>query len=178
VTQLHVKTRRCNDDTAAAAFPCRFSDDEAVFACFNFRMASDKSPHPADLNALATEALDLWQEHLATYTSDPKVKEELMRVMEPQRRLFADWAAMLQNGLHERGASTKQRPYGTPAAKAGTTAATVASDDGALRLSQLAHRVAQLEKHLAEFEKRLAWLGSRRVRPAAKTARPVKRVRR
>ena len=122
-------------------------------------MASDKPP-PADLNALASEALDLWQEHLAAASSDPAAKAEMMKLLEPSRRLFADWAAMMQSGAYATGASAKHAPTETAArvaAKADRAEAVrPASDDGALRIAQLAHRVAELEKRLDKLESRSA----------------------
>ncbi len=119
-------------------------------------MPSEKTS-PADINALAAEVMDLWQEHLQIYATDPAAKAELMKMLEPQRQLFADWTAMMQNGLH--GAST-EKTTGTSgneqAASAvkthGPAAPAVASDDGALRLAQLAHRLAELEKRIAKLE--------------------------
>lgn len=110
---------------------------------------SDKSP--ADMTALAAELLDLWQEHLTAYAADPRAKAELMHFLEPQRRLFAEWGALMQNGFNGPGfsqgyASGHQAPASQPAATA------AASDDSALRMAQLAHRVGELEKRLAEFE--------------------------
>ena len=110
-------------------------------------MASGKSP-PSDLTALAAEAMNLWQEHLAACATDPKAKAELMKLLEPSRQAFADWTAMMQHGGHASGASTKTT------SKGGATAAGPASDDSALRLAQLAHRVAELEKRLDRLESR------------------------
>jgi hypothetical protein len=119
-------------------------------------MASEKSL-PTDLNALAAEALDLWQEHLAAASSDPIAKAEMMRLLEPSRRLFADWAAMMQSGAHATGASAKPSHTASPNAPAkahGAEAVWPASDDGTLRIAQLAHRVAELEKRVAKLESR------------------------
>ena len=69
-------------------------------ACFNFVMTEEKPDPSRDLQALAGEACDLWQEHLATYANDPKAKEELMRLLAPSRQLFAEWASLMQNGFH------------------------------------------------------------------------------
>jgi hypothetical protein len=111
-------------------------------------MASAKMP-PPDLAALAAEALDLWQEHLALSANDPAAKAEMMRLLEPSRQAFADWALMLQNAPHATGATSK-----SASAAAGTAAARAASDDGALRIAQLAHRLAELEKRVAKLEPR------------------------
>lgn len=133
-------------------------------------MASSEKP-PADLNALAAEALDLWQEHLAMAASDPAAKAEMMKLLEPSRQVFADWATMMQAGPYANAASAKSatgHAAGKPSAAAqtahGAEAARPASDDGALRIAQLAHRVAELEKRLAKLE----------AKPAGKSAKASK----
>ncbi|MDX2028767.1 MAG: hypothetical protein SFW62_09065 [Alphaproteobacteria bacterium] len=126
-------------------------------------MATDKPP--ADLTALAAEALDLWQEHLASYAADPKAKKEMMRLLEPSRRLFADWATMMQHGPYGTSASASAK---SAVAAARPEAARPASDDGALRLAQLAHRVAELEKRLAELESGGAGKAAKTGQPSAK----------
>jgi hypothetical protein len=122
-------------------------------------MTSPKTS-PSDINALAAEVMDLWQEHLAIYAADPKAKAELMKLLEPQRQLFADWMAMMQNAPH--GASSKTST-GSSSGSGGSAAAVkphgaaataASSDDGALRLAQLAHRMAELEKRMAKLESR------------------------
>jgi hypothetical protein len=123
-------------------------------------------PSP-DLNKLAAEALDLWQEHLAALASDPKAKADLAQMMEPSRRMFAEWMKKAQATSHD-GAETF--PFATQHASGGNAAdgaATVrpASDDGTLRLAQLA-------LHVAELEKRVAKLEARKSRTAAKAANP------
>ena len=128
-------------------------------------MTAQKPLDPSDLNALAAEVMDIWQDHLAVYAADPKAKAELMHLLEPQRQLFADWAVMMQNSLHGAGANStssnsasgaanpsgaaNQGPVNSGKSSAGTSGAASAAapyDDGALRLAQLAHRVAELEK--------------------------------
>jgi hypothetical protein len=125
----------------------------------------------ADMNALAAEVMDLWQEHLATYASDPAARDELTRMLEPQRQLFADWTSLMQNGIH--GAPTAQtnraersdtanpsKPAPQPAH--GATPAATPSDDGALRVAQLALRMAELEKRMANLESSLLPKNQRR----------------
>jgi hypothetical protein len=121
-------------------------------------MSSDK-PLSADFTALAAEAFDLWQDHLSAMSSDPKAKSELMRLLEPSRRMFADWAAMMQTGMH---ATTGT--FAKPPAKAGAAPAGPAPDDGALRIAELARRVAQLEKQLAKLESRSPGAASKAAR--------------
>lgn len=138
---------------------------------------------PPDFAALAAEACDMWQEHLATCASDPKAREELMRLLEPSRRMFADWTTLVQNANHGYGApptsadshaSGPTAPCGngpnaaaaTRAApardehdsgEAGTETARMAPDDIIVRLAQLAHRMAE---RMAELEQRVAKLES------------------
>lgn len=121
-------------------------------------MASEKTS-ASDINALAAEVMDLWQEHLKIYAADPQAKAELMRMLEPQRQLFADWTTMMQNGVHGASAEKPNTPTGSGSGPASVTpqpagAAPVASpsDDSALRLAQLAYRMAELEKRMAKLE--------------------------
>lgn len=116
-------------------------------------MTSEKTSGSSDINALAAEVMDLWQEHLAIYAADPTAKAELMRLLEPQRRVFADWAAMMQNAPHAPGAFANQpADISGTTSKDGAASATPSFNDGALRLAQLAHRVAELEKRLEKLE--------------------------
>ncbi len=136
---------------------------------------------PPDFAALATEACELWQEHLATCSSDPKAREELMRLLEPSRRMFADWTTLMQNATHGHGAPPNfsdsstagpaanggSGPASAPSAsaanreaasgEAGAEAARMAPDDIIVRLAQLAHRMAE---RMAELEQRVARLES------------------
>ncbi|MDR3423591.1 MAG: hypothetical protein P4M13_00720 [Alphaproteobacteria bacterium] len=128
-----------------------------------------KQPDLSDINALAIEACDMWQEHLSTLASDPKAREELTRFLEPQRRLFADWAAMMQQGGSYGNSNAKAEPSSgeSPADAASSAkpdpsvgaAAATASGDAAhgndpLRVAQLALRLAELEKRVAQLESR------------------------
>lgn len=129
-------------------------------------MASEKLP-PADLQALAAEALDLWQEHLAMTASDPVAKTEIMKLLEPSRRMFADWATMMQNGPYAANASPKSATANV--IKDGPASTGAASDDGALRIAQLAHRVAELEKRIAQLEARVADKAAKPTRTSTKS---------
>ena len=131
-------------------------------------MTSEK-PLPSDLTALAAEALDLWQDHLATASSDPKAKAEMMKLLEPSRQMFADWVSMMQHGAHATTATAKHAHTNASGGATRTEAARPASDDGALRIAQLAHRVAELEKRLAQLESRGASTAAKTPRPSART---------
>jgi uncharacterized protein YceH (UPF0502 family) len=130
-----------------------------------------KQPDPTDINALAMEACDMWQEHLSSLANDPSARAELTRFLEPQRRLFADWASMMRQGgsyenrPKEETAAKADDPAqdasseasGTTAAPAPATAQGLASHgDDPLRVAQLALRLAELEKRVAQLEIRLA----------------------
>ena len=138
-------------------------------ACFKSLMSNDAIN--SDLKALANEALDLWQEHLAAYSNDPKAKQELMRLMAPAQQLFAEWAVLMQQNLHgDFGKHAKTGHAGGAAAGAyggggndtaqfhKTRAATsgTASDGGSVAMAQLAQHAEKLEKRVADLEKRLA----------------------
>ena len=134
-------------------------------------MSSD--PSSPNLTALASEALNLWQEHLAKLAADPKAKADLAQMMEPSRKMFAEWMEKAQNAAHGTASSASpEAATGGTAASAPDGAATVrpASDDGALRFAQLALHVAELEKRVARLEAR----ESRAAREAA--GDPAKRT--
>lgn len=148
--------------------------------CASIRFMTTKPPDFTDINALAIEACDMWQEHLSSLASDPAARADLTRFLEPQRRLFADWAAMMQQGgIHAPPSSEKeeQPTSDEPAARADDaprpTAAEpepepepaadpvsvppqsfAASVDDPLRVAQLALRLAELEKRVAQLESR------------------------
>ena len=117
-------------------------------------MTTQKTDFP-DLNTLAIEACDMWQDHLSTLANDPAARAELTRFLEPQRKLFADWAAMMQQG----GAYEPQRTQASASPQADPAAAPsggAAHGDDPLRVAQLALRVAELEKRIVQLEARAA----------------------
>jgi hypothetical protein len=119
-------------------------------------MSDDKASinmQTPDLEALASEVCDMWQDYFAALASGAASKADLVQLLEPQRRLFADFIGMMQHqphGSHSAYASGKHQA--APRAQAGAAPASSSSDDGTLRLAQLAHRVAELEKRLAKLE--------------------------
>lgn len=147
---------------------------------------------PPDFASLASEACDMWQQHLAACSNDPKAREELMRLLEPSRRMFADWTSMVQNATHGHGSPTASatQPNANPAAAtddgaarqrqsdsanpgdestpatAGAEAARMAPDDIIVRLAQLAHRMAE---RMAELEQRISRLESGRAEETGTT---------
>ena len=111
----------------------------------------------------------MWQEHLSTLANDPAARAELTRFLEPQRRMFADWAAMMQGGNRESksaethaAGSHAQHPSSASQASGGA-----AHGDDALRIAQLALRVAELEKRIARLESKPARASRRAERPAS-----------
>jgi hypothetical protein len=137
---------------------------------------TNKQPDPVDINALAMEACDMWQEHLTNLANDSAAREELTKFLEPQRRLFADWANMMRQGgrndssraKEETAANSDIPPEPAPTADAPAEAAaaadpapaapsgTAAHGDDPLRVAQLALRLAELERHIAQLESRLS----------------------
>jgi hypothetical protein len=127
---------------------------------------SDKQAPFSELNQLAIEACDMWQEHLSTLASNPDARSELTRFLEPQRRLFADWASMMrQEGTGKReqekaskqeNDTTKPAPVPEPTTAPAEAPRGAAHGDDSLRVAQLALRVAELEKRLAKLESKPA----------------------
>jgi len=121
-----------------------------------------KTPDFSDMNALALEACDMWQEHLSNFANNPDARSEMMRFLEPQRRMFADWASLMQQGVYgtgnARSDTTKPEPAEQSAsteaesASAATAQSSAAHGDDSLRLAQLALRLAELEKRVAQLE--------------------------
>jgi len=131
-----------------------------------------------DLEALASEVCDLWQDYFASIAGQSAAKADLVRMLEPQRRLFADLITMMQSGRDgtatpQASAAAKARAaasHAAPIPTHGSASAAASSDDGALRVAQLAHRVAELEKRLDRLEAGNA-AGSRRGAGKAPRAR-------
>ncbi|MGB9153516.1 MAG: hypothetical protein WCD70_10570, partial [Alphaproteobacteria bacterium] len=104
-----------------------------------------KQPDFPDLNVLAIEACDMWQEHLSTLATDPAARADLTRFLEPQRRMFADWASMMQQGGKTESHSAQTDAVKNPApsappaatAPAPTPQGGAACGDDPLRVAQL-----------------------------------------
>jgi hypothetical protein len=128
-------------------------------------MTETKTPNLTDINALAMEACDMWQEHLSSLANDPSARAELTRFLEPQRRLFTDWAAMIrQGGVNEPDrasaepsarkddAAPEPAASATAASASATPSGTATHRDDPLRVAQLALNLAELEKRVAKLE--------------------------
>lgn len=109
----------------------------------------------------------MWQDQLSAYSKDPAMRAELARFLEPQRRLFADWAAMMRQGGRDETRSSETGPTNAAAPNAASEPAAApapsngadasasgvsAHDDDPFRIAQLALRVAELEKRVAKLE--------------------------
>jgi hypothetical protein len=146
-------------------------------------MMTSKQNEIPDLNTLAIEACDMWQEHLAALASDPAARADLTRMLEPQRRMFAEWVGMMQKGGNPEfpppkpdtansaaakpepetdPAAANAAPHAAPAPPSPAAPRGVAGGDDPLRTAQLALRVAELEKRLARLEDALAKSGAPR----------------
>jgi len=121
-------------------------------------LMTTKQPDFSDLNALAIEACDMWQEHLSTLASNPDARAELTRFLEPQRRLFADWASMMKpetfagGGSHDTDRTATHSAKEAKPAPAASAQSSSSYGDDPLRTAQLALRLAELEKRVAELE--------------------------
>ncbi len=135
-------------------------------------MTNAKTPNWTDLNALAIEACDMWQDYLGTLAADPSARAQLTHFLEPQRKLWADWASVVQKGgAHGTAANAagEQPPHDAHAIHniPDTGAAPprdAATDGDAFRAFLLAERVADLEKRLGQIES-LILAATRRTEP-------------
>jgi uncharacterized small protein (DUF1192 family) len=117
---------------------------------------------PPDLDALARQYLDLWQDQLAGMAQDPEVTEMMARTVELMNTNMAAFTLFAQSALGAatgRPKSTKVNGHDTPApqrrtppATAGSKAAAAASGDPNLDVDELLRRIAALEKRLAALE--------------------------
>ena len=122
-----------------------------------------------ELEALAGEVCDMWQDYFSALSSGAASKADLTQLLEPQRRLFADFMSMMQHAPYGAGKGTSASGSGGKSAPYGAAPAAHASDDGSLRVAQLAHRVAELEKRLAKLETNAG--DAKAPRPRGKPAR-------
>lgn len=60
---------------------------------------SNENKPAQDWSKLAQEALDLWQNHLNGLANDPKVKEDMARMVAPMGQMFTQWTSMMQTGM-------------------------------------------------------------------------------
>lgn len=63
-------------------------------------MTNDTENKPAqDWNKVAQDALDLWQNHLNNLANDPKLKEDMARMVAPMGQMFNQWASVMQQSM-------------------------------------------------------------------------------
>ncbi|MDD3288595.1 MAG: hypothetical protein PHX43_06275 [Alphaproteobacteria bacterium] len=117
-------------------------------------MAKEQNIDP-DLRSLAEEALDLWQDYLDSYSSDPKARTEMAKMMAPMNQMFAQWAGFMQHGINgaKPDVNEPSKQESTPPAD---------------NQAALERRVAELESRLAKFESFMASL----MAVQAKTTKP------
>ena len=142
---------------------------------------SENSTQKLDLNTLAIEACDMWQEHLSNIANNPEIRSEFTKFLEPQRRLFADWAKFMQNGFpaaanpasdnpepekplepekppEPQSKPTTETDFSSNASSEqqsnfqNTAQSSSSHNSDSLRVAQLALRVAELERRLAQLE--------------------------
>ena len=70
-------------------------------------MTKKKEETPS-LEAIAKEALDLWQDHLSHYSSSAKAKADLLQLLAPIGEMFTQWAGTMQNGTDAAKSSSKK----------------------------------------------------------------------
>lgn len=126
----------------------------------------EKAPDAPDLNALAREYLDLWQQQLAETARDDtlaRTMSDAVRLMSAGAAQMASQTAAMQQVMARQmdQAGVAGGTFATDTAEAATgTAAAGAShrDDGRV-LDELHRRVAELEERLAVLERSLPGKG-------------------
>jgi hypothetical protein len=145
-----------------------------------------------DLDTLAQQYLDLWQDHVTALANDPSVHRALSQAlavsgmappaggnaadagMAQAQAIAAAWPAMMAAAMGNpvaaaMQASGEESGRGHDNGRAhGTASAAAASGDGAGHLDELLRRVAALEDRLAALESERA--GDRRAQRAAPPA--------
>jgi hypothetical protein len=104
-------------------------------------MTRKKEENPS-LEAIAKDALDLWQDHLSQYGASAKAKADLLHLLAPLGQLFTEWAMTMQNGTHAaKPGSKKAKKYALR-----THAARAASKHGAKPVAKRAGSAAKSAK--------------------------------
>jgi uncharacterized protein YceH (UPF0502 family) len=125
---------------------------------------------PPDLAQLAKRYLDLWENQLKAFGSDPSLLDQVARTVAAMGATLVAVTAAAGNPA-ERNEETlhgRRRKQDAPAAR--TPAAAAASSDRDARLDELARQLAALERRLAGIETALAGK-SGTSRPRARKAR-------
>lgn len=112
-------------------------------------MTENEKTIDPNMRALAEEALDLWQNYLDSFSSDPKAKAEAMQMFAPMTKLMQPWTDMMQQTMKAatqkaQTAETAKTHEPEPRQDAPTTAPVDAS--------ALERRVVELESRLTKLE--------------------------
>jgi hypothetical protein len=117
-----------------------------------FMTETEKTIDP-NMRALAEEALDLWQNYLDSFSSDPKAKAEAVQMFAPMTKLMQPWTELMQQTM--KAAAQKSQTAETAKTHDSDTRqdapATAAPDASALE-----RRVAELESRLTKLESCMA----------------------
>ena len=99
-----------------------------------------------DLDELARQYLDLWQQHLGALAADAVVADTMAKTLELMNGSAAAFAQMAQHGTQQPGDTNHG---GESSGTATVGAAPGRSDDD---LGKLAGRIEELERRIAELE--------------------------
>ncbi len=105
---------------------------------------------PPDLEKLARQYLDLWQDQLAGIAGDPEIAQTMARTLELMNtgaQAFAGQFATMKDGTFPETHDRKSK-----SAAPGTEAAAPSSRGADPDLDQLARRLAGIEQRLARLE--------------------------
>jgi len=101
-----------------------------------------------DLNALAMEACDMWQEQLSNIANNPELRSEFTKFLEPQRKLFSEWTKLMQEGF----AAKAEKKETSEQKQSDAQNNAPQNERDSLRVAQLALRVSELERRLSLLE--------------------------
>lgn len=107
-----------------------------------------------DLQRLAREYADLWEQQIKAFTTDETLARTMAQTMELMNAGAANVAAMMQKAAQtpEAGADDKGHDQDDGADGCGTTSAGASSGRAEPDVRELARRIAELEKRLSRLE--------------------------
>ncbi|MEK9672688.1 MAG: hypothetical protein VW268_09320 [Rhodospirillaceae bacterium] len=134
-------------------------------------MADDPDTDQPDIDHLARQYLDLWQEHLKTMAADPKVAETMSQVTQMMTGQTAAFAALAQQSLGQAAPfapppfiqtmwpgqmtpapSTDGAPNDTADTRPGTQTAGPAHGGADVDMAELTRRLDGIERRLTALE--------------------------